>query len=330
MLNPPHLYHSIINGITSINSDPSFGTPGRIEILLGIDVFTRVILHGQKRGPQGSPVAMETILGWVLCGSISSCWVSNPVITCHAIINSGDNILWKFWEIEESLGKLDTAQNNLSIEERAVVNQFKVSHTRKLDGRFVIPLPKNDKGHTLGESRSQAVRRFLSLEHSLTTRNHFAEVDIITEYFHMGHAEAVPQCDMSKQVSETFYLPIHAVYKQASSTTKIRAVFDASAKSSTGISLNNLLLVGPTIHPPLVDVLLRFRLHRVALTADVSKMYRNIELIEDMHRFVWRSDGTKPLQDYRMTRVTFGVSASSFAANMSVRQNAINRSHEYH
>ena len=66
---------------------------------------------------------------------------------------------------------------------------------------------------------------------------------------------------------------MHAVYKASSMTTKVRAVFDASAKSSTGISLNNTLLVGPTVHPLLIDVLLRFRLHPIALTADISKMY---------------------------------------------------------
>ncbi len=108
-------------------------------------------------------------------------------------------------------------------------------------------------------------------------------------------------------------------------------VFDASAKSSSGVSLNDLL-VGPTIHPPLIDVLLRFRLHRIALTADVSKMYRNVELTDedkDLHRFLWRAKSTEPLRDYRMTMVTFGESASSFAANMSVRQNAIDLSCDY-
>ena len=60
-------------------------------------------------------------------------------------------------------------------------------------------------------------------------------------------------------------------------------VFDASAKSSNGVSLNDTLLVGPTIHPPLIDMLLRFRLHRIVFTADadVSKMYRAIELTVD-------------------------------------------------
>ena len=61
-------------------------------------------------------------------------------------------------------------------------------------------------------------------------------------------------------------------------------------------------------------------------------MYRAVELTDedkDLHRFVWRSRPTDTLQDYRMTRVTFGVSASSFAANMSVWQNAIDSAHEY-
>lgn len=44
--------------------------------------------------------------------------------------------------------------------------------------------------------------------------------------------------------------------------------FDASAKSSTGVSLYDTLLVGLTIHPPIVDVLFRFHLHSVALIAD--------------------------------------------------------------
>ena len=109
-------------------------------------------------------------------------------------------------------------------------------------------------------------------------------------------------------------------------------MFDASAKSFTGISLNDMLLVGPTIHPPLVDVLFSFRLSLVALTTNVSKMYRAIELADDnkdLHRFVWRSQPSDTLKDYRMTRVTFGVPASSFAANMAVKQNAIDYSHEF-
>ena len=152
------------------------------------------------------------------------------------------------------------------------------------------------------------------------------------EYLELGHAEPVPSKDMDKPPTEVFYLPMHAIYKESSTTTRVRAVFDASAKSSTGVSLNDTLLVGPSIHPPLIDVLLRFMSHRIALTADVSKMYRAIKLIEEdqnLHRFVWRLSPNDKIEDYRMTRVTFGVAASSFVANMAVKQNALDFSHEY-
>ena len=72
------------------------------------------------------------------------------------------------------------------------------------------------------------------------------------------HAELVPQEDLEKPPSHVFYLPMYVVRKESSTTTKLRAVFGVSARTLTGTSLNNILLVGPTVHPPLVDVLIRF------------------------------------------------------------------------
>ena len=219
------------------------------------------------------------------------------------------------------------------MEERTAVHHFRGNHSRTDSGRFVVPLPKKLNTKPIGESRSQAVRRFLSLERSLRAKNQFNDFEsVMLEYLDMGHAEPVPPADMEKPQHQVFYLPMHAVHKDSSTTTKIRAVFDASAKSSSGVSLNDTLLIGPTVHPPLLDVLLRFRLHCIALITDVSKMYRAVELTEsdkDLHRFVWRTSPSEKLQDYRMTRITFGVSASSFAANMSVKQNAADLAHKY-
>ena len=154
----------------------------------------------------------------------------------------------------------------------------------------------------------------------------------MNDYLNLGHAEVVPHVDLNKPPSEVFYLPMHAVRKESSTTTKIRAVFDASMKTASGVSLNDTLMVGPTVHPSLIDVLIRFRLHRIALVADISKMYRAIELHphdRDLHRFVWRNKPNDNLQDFRMTRVTFGMSASSFVANMAVKQNAMDHMHEF-
>ena len=106
----------------------------------------------------------------------------------------------------------------------------------------------------------------------------------------MIHTELVPTVELHKPTDQVFYMPMHVVRKESSSTTKLRAVFDASAPSSTGTSLNDTLLVGPTIHSTLFDVLLRFRQHRIAITADVSRMCRAVLLHpadKDLHRFVW-------------------------------------------
>ena len=313
-------------------ADPGFGQPGRIDILLGVDVFVDVLRHGRRSSPPGSPAALETDFGWVLCGgstSSSDSVTHVSVTSLHSFVTSGDDILRHFWEIEEA----PPDQSALSMKERMVVQHFEANHSRSHDGRFIVPLPQDPSAKPIGESRSQAVRRFLSLERSLTSKGSLKEFDdVMQEYFHLGHAEEIPKSAMEKPTEQTFYLPMHAVYKATSTTTKVRAVFDASAKSSTGVSLNDTLLVGPTIHPPLIDVLLLFRSYLVALTADISKMYPAVELMpndRDLHRFVWRSNPSAPLKDYRMTRVTFGVSASSFAANMAVKQNAVEHAQEF-
>ena len=101
-----------------------------------------------------------------------------------------------------------------------------------------------------------------------------------------------------------------------------------AAHTSTGISLNQSLLVGPTLHPTLETILLRFRTYPIAVSADISKMYREVELAEedrDLHRFLWRPTPDDPVQDYRMKRVTFGVSASPYLAVRTLQQTAMHR-----
>ena len=63
-------------------ADPGFRQPGRIDLLLGVDVFIDVLRHGRRSGPPESPTALETEFGWVLCGGVG---VSSdpPVNVCH-------------------------------------------------------------------------------------------------------------------------------------------------------------------------------------------------------------------------------------------------------
>ena len=110
------------------------------------------------------------------------------------------------------------------------------------------------------------------------------------------------------------------VYKN-SATTPLRVMFDGSMKTTSGVSLNDQLLVGPTVHPLLNAVLIRFRKHPFVLTTDVLKMYCSSSLVpedRDYHRFLWRDKPNDSVTDYQMTRVTFGNTSAAFLATNSV------------
>ena len=111
--------------------------------------------------------------------------------------------------------------------------------------------------------------------------------------------------------------------RETSATTKLRVVFDASAKSSSGKSLNDVLSVGPTVQDNLLDILLRFRLHKIAFTAGVQKMSRQI-LVDprdrDFQRILWRFSVSEPIQDYRLNMVTYGQACAPYLAIRAIRQ----------
>lgn len=108
----------------------------------------------------------------------------------------------------------------------------------------------------------------------------------------------------------TAYLPHHAVLKESSSTTKFRVVFNASSKTTSGISLNETMLVGPTVQDDIISIILRWRKYPVVFSADIQKMYRQIWVRPqdaEYQRIVWRDSEKAPLCDYKLTTVTFGT-----------------------
>ena len=132
-------------------ADPDFGSPGKVDLLLGVEVFVSVLLDGRRHGPPGAPCAFETKFGWVLAGNTCIPSTNNTVVTYHTSVLTGDDLLRKFWELEEN----PTDKPVLSPEERAAVKHFKDQHRRDVSGRFVVPLPKRSDAKPLGESRSQ-------------------------------------------------------------------------------------------------------------------------------------------------------------------------------
>ena len=123
------------------------------------------------------------------------------------------------------------------------------------------------------------------------------------------------QCNTSPRRSRnvsTFLC--NGVVKEASTATKLRVVFDASAKTSTGHSFNDTLLPGPSQYPLLTSILVKFRQHTIGMLSDISKMFREVELHKeerDYHRYITRNKDTNEMEDWRMT---FGVASSPFLA----------------
>ncbi|XP_043485344.1 uncharacterized protein LOC122513137 [Leptopilina heterotoma] len=119
-----------------------------------------------------------------------------------------------------------------------------------------------------------------------------------------------------------FYLPHHEIIKESSITTRLRAVFNGSFRTSTGISLNEILHIGAKLQIDILDVLLWFRQYRYVFTSDIEKMYRQIKVHADdqkLQRILWM-DSTNNIVDYQLTTVTYGLACAPFLALRTVQQ----------
>jgi len=123
------------------------------------------------------------------------------------------------------------------------------------------------------------MKRLLSTERSLKKKSKLADFQVaLQKYSQFGHAEEVPPEDMNKPPKQHYYMPVHVVYKETSSTTKTRPVFVTSAKTTSGRSLNHILLATPSLLPHISTLITIFRTNSVAITADVGKMFREVAM----------------------------------------------------
>ena len=319
-------------------ADPFYHIPDRIDLILGLSAFLKLVHTNQLiEGPPDTPTAVHTVFGWGFGGALTQradCQMIIPVYTSTPSPvepteqSSLPSDFQSFWQGEKLEGIKRTEDPSEHLVEQHYQNHVQYSADR---GRYTVALPRRDDVPPLGDSRPQALARYLNHERSvLKKNNHSAFQAVMKEYFTLEHAEEVPP--EQSLPPQHFYMPMHAVSKETSTTTKLRVVFDGSALTSTGVSLNQTLHGGPTIQPTLAQTLLRFRTYPIGLSADISKMYREVELEEgdkDSHRFLWRESPSQPVIDYRMTRVTFGISSSPFLAIRTLQEIANDHAKEH-
>ncbi|CAG9126303.1 unnamed protein product [Plutella xylostella] len=291
-------------------ADPQFYISRPVDLLLGADIYSIILLEGICKQHENVPIAQQTQLGWILCGHVKT-------LQCNVTLCDIDEIK-RFWEIEDIT---DTSQ--LSSSEEQVINFYQKTTRRLEDGRYSVRIPmKENFEDKLGTSKNKAVAQFRQLERKFC-KNKQMESDykaFIHEYLSLGHMKL---STYDGNMKPTFFLPHHSVTREESTTTKTRVVFNGSAPTSTGHSLNDLMECGPNLQQDLQTLIIKWRQYQIAFTADIEKMYRQIWVHEEdqnLQKIVWRDSPEHVLQEYQLRSVTYGLRSSPFLAMMTLRR----------
>ncbi|XP_075163827.1 uncharacterized protein LOC142236490 [Haematobia irritans] len=299
-------------------ADPNFDSPGHVDLLLGSNVIPHLLLEG-VRNVCGSLIAQATIFGWVISGPVADSSVSSFSIQATEISNDmlGQQ-LRQFWEQEEIPKEVLSTPD-----EEYCENLFRETTVRNSDGRYVVRLPfrKDYQIHSpLGHSRSQALCQYIRMEKSNLKNPEISQAynHVLQEYLDLKHMSETTSQEISLNSSfHSYYLPHHAVIKPERRSTKVRVVFNASKRTSSGTSLNDILHVGPTLQLDLTTIILRWRLYKYVFCGDIEKMYRQILVHKDdvpYQRILFRPSPGLPIKDYALNTVTFGVNCAPYLA----------------
>lgn len=109
-------------------------------------------------------------------------------------------------------------------------------------------------------------------------------------------------------------------------------VFDESCRGSGNVSINDALLVGPTVQHVLYSTVINFRMRRFVATTDAENMFRQMWVHPEDRRFqqiLWRNDPLEPIRVYQLKTVTYGLTNSPFHATRVLYQLTLNDGERY-
>lgn len=301
-------------------ADPHYNVQGRVDGIIGVNILAAHLQYGIVRNPLGL-LAQLTSFGWIVFGGPSMEEGSDTLQTVN-LVSANDVYaqIKKLWEIEERDERPIMAQ-----EDQACETLYQSTVVKSHD-RYSVTLLLKPKAE-LGESRSMAKRRLFCLESRLRKNPEMREnyLQFMEEYERLGHMR---RADPLEPAVMNYYIPHHAV----SIDRKFRVVFDASAKTTNGRSLNEVQYVGPRLQRDLMDIVMNFRTGQYAITSDICKMYRQIEVQQkywDLQRNLWRKSPNEPISEYWLTVVTYGMSSSPYNAVKTLNQCATDNSAEF-
>ncbi|XP_063829264.1 uncharacterized protein LOC135078664 [Ostrinia nubilalis] len=308
------------NHLRDLSEDLIF-TMATPKVLIGTSDWPLLISRENRVGNAHEPVATRTALGWVVFGE-----VPRSVFFTHSFNHVSDNkldSLIKYYYELDSLGIKH--ENKVNKEDARAISILETTTRRLENGRFEVGLPWREDEPNIPSSYHLALSRFEGLRRRFAKDKEYAELYRVNieAYVEKGYAE---ECNdshgNSSSSSRRWYLP-HFGVTNPNKPGKLRIVHDASATSS-GVSLNSLILPGPDMLQSLLGILMRFREGQIALNGDIREMFPQIKIREedrDCQRYIWHSpDGH--LTEFRMSSLIFGASASPFTAIYIKNRNA--------
>ena len=297
------------------------GSQLNIDVLIGLDNYWNVVEPGVQILGTGL-VSQRSKFGCFVSGSYvtknnSQLNVTNKALFCQSQTPT-ESTIRRCWELD-AIGIVvnESGDNDPS----RCLEKFSESVTYA-NGRYQVSLPWKTEEHKgrLLDNYSHVEKRFKSLKRKLDVNMSLKESynNYLTELEGKGIIEEVQPDDPAPEV--VHYLPHRPVIRDESQTTKVRPVFDASARGENGVSLNDCMEVGQNLTPDLIQVLLRFRRWKYGLCGDVQRAFLQIELKpsdRDVQRFLWYVNDQ--VRHMRINIVAFGNASSPFLLNATIK-----------
>ncbi|CAH2088580.1 unnamed protein product [Euphydryas editha] len=205
-------------------ADPEFYKSRQVDILLGADIYSIVIMDGISRVNS----TFKTRLGWILSGNTKT-------FQCNVLLHNIEDIQI-FWEIEDI-----SKQSDLSLEDKQCIEFYQSTTIRQEDEWYEVRLPlKPDDKEKLSSSKSKAIAPFYNLEQKLVLNKSIMNNDVkfIEQYLSLGH---MTPAAIDRNAFLKCYLPHHCVTQNDSTTSKLRIVLNTSSKTSLGSNLNDVM-----------------------------------------------------------------------------------------
>ena len=230
-----------------------------VDLLIGIDYLDLHCSYKEVKGQEGEPIARRTPLGWTCVGrpegknipdAHTNFSMTTLFTTRRCDVDEINSTMKKFWDIDSGGTFIQTTV--LDTDEKAALQKAENSF-RFIDGRYEVGVPWKEDSHEMVNNHKMAMKRLQNTEKRLLKNSDVLKAydEVIDQYLDKGYIRKVPVSE--KQPDSKWYLPHFAILKPNKATTKIRIVFDASAKYE-GTSLNDMIYSGPKLQSELFDV----------------------------------------------------------------------------